>query len=129
MENNLDILFKVKYNDELKGVKGEELIFTKEDYLDDIEEYEDIIPIISEMQDSLEAERITCTSVNDECCGISKDNYIIEVHGYINDEDEFITKEELEKYENVFNKDVLDLFVIRVYKCVDCGKWIIDILE
>ena len=23
----------------------------------------------------------------------------------------------------------LDPFIIRVYKCVECGKWIIDILE
>ena len=48
---------------------------------------------------------------------------------YINKEDEFITKEELESFKNCLNRDELDLFVIRIYKCCDCGKWIIDILE
>ena len=60
---------------------------------------------------------------------VRKDNYYVEIHGYINSQDEFITKEEKEKFENVLNKEKLDLFVIRIYKCVDCGKWIIDILE
>lgn len=129
MNDNIDVLFKAKYSDDKKDIKDGVLVFTKEDFLDDISEYEDIIPIIQDLEESLVAERITCTEVNEECCGISKDNYIIEIHGYINEEDEFLTKEELEAYENVINKEVLDLFVIRIYKCVDCGKWIIDILE
>jgi len=33
------------------------------------------------------------------------------------------------KENNQLNSGVMDLFVIRLYKCVDCGKWIIDILE
>ena len=42
---------------------------------------------------------------------------------------EVITNEEVESFKNCLNKDELDLFVIRIYKCCDCGKWIIDILE
>lgn len=111
---------------ELFKIKG--MSFYEEDFLDDIKEYEDIIPIIKELEDQLTYEKISCVEIN-ECCKVGKDNYYVEIHGYINGEDEFITKEEKEKFENVLNDKSLDLFVIRVYKCVDCGKWIIDILE
>ena len=111
---------------ELFKIKG--MSFYEEDFLDDIKEYEDIIPIIKELEDQLTYEKISCVEIN-ECCKVSKDNYYVEIHGYINGEDEFITKEEKEKFEKVLNDKSLDLFVIRVYKCVDCGKWIIDILE
>lgn len=106
--------------------KIKDLIFYEEKFLDDIKDYEDIIPIIQDFQDILSYEKIACTEVN-ECCGISKNNYFSQIHGYINDEDEFITKEEVDIY-NLKRED-LDLFVIRIYKCSDCGKWIIDILE
>lgn len=105
-----------------------DLVFNQEDYLDDITEFEDIIPIIKDLEDELSYERITCVDIND-CCGKGKDNYIVEIHGYIDSQDEFITKKELDTYGNVLKKDELSLFVIRVYMCVDCGKWIIDILE
>ena len=49
--------------------------------------------------------------------------------GFLNQEDEFITKKEIEENPSLFNGQVMDLFVIRLYKCVSCGKWIIDILE
>ena len=97
--------------------KIKDIPYYEEDFLDDINDYLDIIPILKEYEDSLDYERITCTEEN-ACCHI---------HGYITKEDEFITKEEQEEY-NIDRADV-DLFVIRVYKCVDCGKWIIDILE
>lgn len=108
--------------------KVKDIAFYEEDYLDDITEYEDIIPIIQELQDTLDYEKIQCVDIND-CCNKSKDNYIVEIHGYLNKEDEFITKEEKEKFKNVLKNDELSLFVIRVYMCADCGKWIIDILE
>lgn len=108
--------------------KIKDMAFYEEDFFDDIKEYEDIIPIIKELEDKLTYEKISCVEIN-ECCKVSKDNYYVEIHGYINGEDEFITKEEKDKFENVLNNDSLDLFVIRVYKCADCGKWIIDILE
>ena len=41
---------------------------------------------------------------------------------------EFLNKE-IEENPSLFNGQVMDLFVIRLYKCVSCGKWIIDILE
>lgn len=108
--------------------KIKDMSFYEEDFFDDITEYEDIIPIIKELEDKLDYEKISCVEIN-ECCSKGKDNYLVEIIGYINSEDEFITKEEKEQFENVLKEDALDLFVIRVYKCVDCGKWIIDILE
>ena len=56
-------------------------------------------------------------------------NYIVEIQGFLNQEDEFITKKEIEENPSLVNGQVMDLFVIRLYKCADCGKWIIDILE
>lgn len=106
--------------------KIRDISFYEEDFLDDIAEYEDIIPIISDFQKKLNYEIISCTEEN-ECCGISEKNYFIQIYGYINNEDEFITSEEIDEF-NV-SRDELTLFVIRIYKCIDCGKWIIDILE
>lgn len=106
--------------------KIKDIIFCEEDFLDNIEEYEDIIPIIQDFSERLDYEKISCTEVN-ECCGVSKNNFFSQIHGYINKEDEFISKEEVDIYN--LNREDLDLFVIRIYKCVDCSKWIIDILE
>ena len=106
--------------------KIKDLSFYEEDFLDDIHEYEDIIPIIKELERKLTYEKLSVTEDN-ECCGKSRDNYFTQIHGYINKDDEFITNEEVEQFK--LNRDELDLFVIRIYKCVDCGKWIIDILE
>ena len=108
--------------------KIKDLIFYKEDFLDDIKEFEDILPIIKEFSDNLSYEKINVVSVND-CCEKTKENYYIEIHGYINKDDDFITKEELEKMPIAFDRSELDLFVIRIYKCTKCNKWIIDILE
>ena len=103
------------------------LSFNKEDFLDNINEYEDIIAIIEELQENLKYDEIECVGEN-ECCNKTKKNYIVEIQGFINQNDEFITMEEA-KENNLLNSGVMDLFVIRLYKCVDCGKWIIDILE
>ena len=103
------------------------LSFNKEDFLDNINEYEDIIAIIEELQENLKYDEIECVGEN-ECCNKTKKNYIVEIQGFINQNDEFITMEEA-KENNQLNSGVMDLFVIRLYKCVDCGKWIIDILE
>lgn len=103
------------------------LSFNKEDFLDNINEYEDIIAIIEELQEHLKYDEIECVGEN-ECCNKTKKNYIVEIQGFINQNDEFITMEEA-KENNQLNSGVMDLFVIRLYKCVDCGKWIIDILE
>lgn len=108
--------------------KIKDISFYAEDFLDDLNDYEDIIPIIKELEPKLQYEKIAVTEKN-ECCGKSKNNYFIQIHGYIDKDDEFITKEELDMFSNTLKKEELDLFVIRVYKCVDCGKWIIDILE
>lgn len=105
-----------------------DLNFNEEDFLDNINEYEDIIPIIEELQNSLNYDEIECVGEN-ECCNKTNKNYIIEIQGFINENDEFITKEELESNSTMVQEGIMDLFVIRLYKCVDCGKWIIDILE
>ena len=59
---------------------------------------------------------------------IERTEYTLVV-SYLDEEDNFYTKEEL--IENGVNLEVANLypFIIRVYKCVECGKWIIDILE
>ncbi|MBW6409458.1 hypothetical protein [Clostridium weizhouense] len=105
-----------------------DLVFYEEEFLDDIQEFEDLLPIINELSSSLNYEKIEIAGSN-ECCEDTKENYFIEIHGYINAEDEFITKEELEKIPVVIENLKLDLFVIRIYKCTACNKWIIDILE
>ena len=73
-------------------------------------------------------DEIECVGEND-CCNKSNKNYIVEIQGFLNQEDEFITKKEIEENPSLVNGQVMDLFVIRLYKCADCGKWIIDILE
>ena len=108
--------------------KIKDLVFNSEEFLDNINEFEDLIPIIQDLQKSLTYEEINCVGEND-CCNKTDRNYIVEIQGYLDDEDEFYTKEEL--IQNGINIDsaILDPFIIRVYKCVECGKWIIDILE
>lgn len=108
--------------------KINDLVFTKEDFLDDISEFEDIIDIVKELQGNLSFQEIECVGEND-CCEKTNRNYIVEIQGFINSDDEFITKEELENGELNTNEQLLESFVIRLYKCLECGKWIIDILE
>ena len=108
---------------EIKGVK-----FYQEDFQDDISDVEDLIPIIQDLQGDLNIEEIQCTDVND-CCSKTKMNYFSEIQGFITPEDEFVLQSEMEQYKDMFKGQMLDLFVIRIYKCLDCGKWIIDILE
>ena len=55
-------------------------------------------------------------------------NYIVEIPGFLDKEDNFITKDEAEKLTEESEMS-LSLFVIRIYKCRECNKWIIDILE
>lgn len=97
--------------------------FYKEDFQDDFYEYQDIIPIIEEFQDALNIEKINCADLND-CCEQTKENYFAQIQGFINEEDEFLLIDEVEE-----GKEHLDLFVIRIYKCTHCNKWMIDILE
>ena len=105
-----------------------DLKFYKEDFLDDISEFEDIIPIIQELSPNLKYEEIEVAGLND-CCNEINKNYIVEIHGFIDAEDNFITKEELLTLKNENKQGMLDIFIIRIYKCLNCNKWIIDILE
>ena len=110
----------------LFNIKG--LEFNSEDFLDELIEFEDIIPIIKDLEETLNYEEIECVGEND-CCNNTNKNYIVEIQGFINNEDEFFTKEEVINSKSDISREQLDMFVIRIYKCVDCGKWIIDILE
>ncbi|MGL4774653.1 MAG: hypothetical protein ACRC2K_13910 [Clostridium sp.] len=107
--------------------KVKDLVFYKEEFLDDIKEFEDLIPLIQEFSDVLDYEEIQCVDLND-CCNKSKMNYIVQINGFLNEEDEFVTMEEVEQDSSI-NREKLSLFVIRIYMCTECKKWIIDILE
>jgi hypothetical protein len=104
------------------------LAFYKEEFLDNIDDYDDIIPLIRDLSSKLDFEEIETVGVND-CCEKTNKNYIVEIPGFLDDEDNFITKEEVEKLNNPEKSGFLSLFVIRIYKCKECNKWIIDILE
>ena len=79
------------------------LSFNKEDFLDNINEYEDIIAIIEELQENLKYDEIECVGEN-ECCNKTKKNYIVEIQGFINQNDEFITMEEAKENRLYYNK-------------------------
>ncbi|WP_418222704.1 hypothetical protein [Clostridium isatidis] len=104
-----------------------DLKFYEEEFLDNIEDYEDIIPIIQELSLELNYEEIE-TVGNNDCCNMTNKNYIVEIPGFLDKEDNFITKDEAEKLTEESEMS-LSLFVIRIYKCRECNKWIIDILE
>ena len=86
-----------------------DLIFYDEDhakdyddeYAEDLEYLESNIPILKELQNTLTYEKITCTEVN-KCCNIGKENYIVELQGFLDENDEFITNEEVEKFIETF---------------------------
>ncbi|MGL5378558.1 hypothetical protein [Clostridium sp.] len=108
--------------------KIKDLSFYKEEFLDNLEEFEDVLPIIEELSSTLDYEKIEVVDLND-CCEKTKENYIVEIPGFLNEEDEFITRAEVEAMGANAEGKLLDLFVIRIYKCTECNKWIIDILE
>ena len=97
--------------------------FYDKDFQDNLSEFEDLIPIIQEVQDKLTLEKIQCVDLND-CCKGTKMNLFAEIQGAVDEEGIFYFKGEIDQVGKIF-----DLFVIRIYKCCDCGKWIIDILE
>lgn len=105
-----------------------DLEFYEEDFLDDINDYEDIIGIIQELSDDLDYEIIEVAGSNG-CCDKTKKNYLVEIIGYIDENDEFITKEERDTMGVMALNKKFDLFVITVHKCTSCNKWVISILE
>lgn len=105
-----------------------DLVFNKEDFLDNIDEFEDIIPIIQDLSSELTYEKSECTGIND-CCEKTSENYIVEIQGFINEDDEFIPRSEIEALGVTTHGQLLDLFVITVHKCVECNKWVMGILE
>jgi hypothetical protein len=125
---NIKLIYRrrgVKMN---KLFQIQNLVFYKEDFLDNIDEFEDIIDIIKELSPRLKYEKIEVVGQND-CCEKTNENYIIEIQGFLNEEDDFYTREEVEILSKQKPMGNLDLFVIRIYKCLNCNKWIIDILE
>ncbi|NRY63038.1 hypothetical protein [Clostridium beijerinckii] len=105
-----------------------DLEFYEEDFVDDIKDYEDIIGIIDELSENLSYEIIEIAGSNG-CCDKTKKNYLIEIIGYIDENDEFITKEERDALGVMALNKRFDLFVITVHKCTACNKWVISILE
>lgn len=102
--------------------------FYKEDFQDNVEDFQDIIPIIQDFENYLKLEKIQCTDKND-CCYKTKENYIAEIIGVLTEDDDFYSLEEVRARESEFRGKRLDPFGIQVYKCLSCGKWIINILE
>ena len=105
-----------------------DLEFYEEDYLDDIREFEDLIPIIQELSPSLSYEMVEVAGDNG-CCDKTKKNLLVEIIGYIDENDEFITKEERDEMGLSAEGKNFDLFVITIHKCTACGKWVISLLE
>ncbi|EKQ57291.1 MULTISPECIES: hypothetical protein [unclassified Clostridium] len=105
-----------------------DLEFFAEDFVDDIKDYEDIIDIIQELSPDLNYEIIEVAGSNG-CCDKTKKNYLVEIIGYIDENDEFITKEERDSMGIMAHNKKFDLFVITVHKCTSCNKWVISLLE
>lgn len=105
-----------------------DLTFYEEDFLDDISEFEDIVEIIQELSSTLSYETIEIAGDNG-CCEKTKKNSLVEIIGYIDENDEFITKEERDSLGIAADGKNFDLFVITVHKCCACGKWTISLLE
>ncbi|MGL4991736.1 MAG: hypothetical protein ACRC57_11345 [Sarcina sp.] len=108
--------------------KIEDTIFYKEEFQDDINDYLDIIDIISEFSSQLKLEKIECAQLND-CCMKSKFNNYAEIIGVITQDDSFLTLEEVRENKNDYEGTNLEAFGIQIYKCLHCGKWMINILE
>ncbi|MGL5634770.1 MAG: hypothetical protein ACRDDL_06900 [Sarcina sp.] len=102
--------------------------FYKEDFQDQISDYEDIIDIICEFQDKLKLEEIECAELND-CCEKTKKNLFAEIIGVLTTEDDFLTLEEVRAERAIYENAILDPFGIQIYKCLECNKWMINILE
>ena len=102
--------------------------FYREDFQDNITEYEDIIEILKDFQNDLKIEKIKCAEKND-CCNKTSENYISEIIGVLTQDDEFYTLDEVRSRQSEFENQRLDPFGIQVYKCIHCNKWIINILE
>lgn len=105
-----------------------DLTFYEEDFIDDIKDYEDIIDIIQELSFNLDYETIEIAGSNG-CCDKTKKNHLVEIIGYLDENDEFITKEEKDSLGIISNNKKFDLFVITIHKCTSCNKWTISLLE
>ncbi|WP_315073888.1 hypothetical protein [uncultured Clostridium sp.] len=108
--------------------KIKDLVFYEEEFIDNINDYEDIIDIIQELSPDLNYELIEVAGSNG-CCDKTKKNYLVEIIGYIDENDEFITKEERDAMGVMSLNKKFDLFVITVHKCTACNKWVISLLE
>jgi len=105
-----------------------DLEFYEEEFLEDIHDYEDIVAIVQEFSDELDYEIIEVAGSNG-CCEDTKKNYLVEIIGYVDENDEFVTKNERDKMGVMAENKKFDLFVITIHKCTACKKWVISILE
>ncbi|MGL4451657.1 MAG: hypothetical protein ACRCTZ_10745 [Sarcina sp.] len=102
--------------------------FDKGEFQDDINDYLDIVDIIKEFEDGLKLEEIECAELND-CCEKTKFNMFAEIIGVLTEADEFLTLEEVRARRAQYEGTRLEPFGIQVYKCKNCNKWMINILE
>lgn len=105
-----------------------DLVFYEEEFMENIEDYGDVIDIVEELSPNLDYEIIEVAGENG-CCDKTKKNYLVEIIGYIDENDEFVTKEERDAMGVMFINKKFDLFVITIHKCTACNKWVISILE
>lgn len=102
--------------------------FTKEEFQDNLNDYMDIVDIVKEFEEDLKLEDIECAELND-CCNKTKENKFAEIIGVLTQEDDFLTLEEVRSRREEYEGTVLDPFGIQIYKCKECNKWMINILE
>lgn len=105
--------------------------FYEEEFQDDIDEFRDLIELVSEFAGELKVAEIECAEKND-CCMKTTKNYISELVGALTEEDEFFSIEEIQQSEESikkFSNMNLYPFGIQIYKCMECNKWIINVLE
>lgn len=122
----MSILFKIG-NIEFKKEDFDYIFMAGESYKD-LDEFEDIIETIKDFEDEFKGEEIQCAEIND-CCKQTKINYIAEVYGAVTEEGEFFTLNEMRMEQGKFEKEMLYPYGIQVYKCLNCNKWMINILE
>lgn len=114
-----------------KLFKIENIDFYEEEFQDNIEEFRDIIDLITDFSEDLKITEIECAEKND-CCEKTTKNYISELIGALTEDDEFFSVDEIRASEESmkkFSQMNLYPFGIQIYKCMECNKWIINILE
>ncbi|MGL5067174.1 MAG: hypothetical protein ACRC6T_04995 [Sarcina sp.] len=105
-----------------------DVIFTEEEFQDNINEYLDIVDIVKEFEGKFKLEDIECAEIND-CCGATKFNAFAELVGVLTEDDDFLTLEEVRASQSIYEGTNVEPFGIQIYKCKSCNKWMFWLLE